>query len=64
MTQFEENYEFECPYCSEVLSIHIDYTGGKRQNFTTDCEVCCKPIAIRLVLGTEGVTDFTADQES
>lgn len=61
--QYEEDYEFECPYCGEGLSVHIDRTAGRRQSFTQDCEVCCQPIAIKLVLDSDGVIEFSADQE-
>lgn len=60
----EEDYFFECPYCSEALSIKIDRTGGRRQSFSYDCEVCCQPIAIQIALDEEGVTGFSADRES
>ena len=64
MAELEEDYSFECPYCNESLSIKIDHTGGRRQSFTYDCEVCCQPIAIQIVLDEEGVTSFSAERES
>ena len=60
----EDEYLFECPHCSAEISIAVDVTGGRRQAFTTDCGVCCQPIAVRLTVGSDGVTSFDAEKES
>lgn len=36
-----------CPYCGEPISILID-TSYTEQNYIEDCEVCCRPITIKL----------------
>ena len=64
MPSVEDEYAFACPYCSAEVSIAVDYTAGRRQVFTTDCEVCCRPIAVRLEIGSGGVVSFSAEQES
>lgn len=38
--------ELSCPWCGETLTLQID-TGVRFQQFTTDCEVCCRPIAVK-----------------
>ncbi len=60
----EDEYSFVCPYCSAEISIGVDVTAGRRQSFTYDCEVCCRPIAVQLTVGSEGVTAFNAERES
>jgi len=60
----DEDYFFTCPYCLEEIAIRIDPTGGQRQSFSYDCEVCCRPIAVRLKLDEDGVSDFSAERES
>ena len=60
----EDEYSFACPYCSAEISIAVDYTAGRQQAFTYDCEVCCRPIAIRLTVGQGGVAAFNAERES
>ncbi len=60
----EDEYTFACPHCSAEISIAVDVTAGRRQAFTTDCEVCCRPIAVELTVGPEGVTAFNAERES
>jgi transcription elongation factor Elf1 len=64
MAEYEEDYSFECPYCGSENSVHIDHTAGRRQSFTQDCENCCNPISIKLVLDDDGVEEFSAEQES
>ena len=60
----EENYSFNCPYCSADISICIDFAGGRKQAFVYDCETCCRPIEIHLELDANGVVDFVAQKES
>ncbi len=64
MPPVEDEQVFRCPYCFAEISMTVDYTAGRRQAFTYDCEVCCRPIAIRLEVGAGGVTSFNAEQES
>ena len=60
----EDEYTFACPYCAAEVSMTVDFTAGRRQSFSTDCEVCCRPIAIRLEVGDGGVESFSAERES
>ena len=60
----EDEYSFACPHCSAEVSIAVDFTAGHRQAFTTDCEVCCRPIAVEFQVGPEGVSAFNAERES
>ena len=59
----EDDYSFNCPHCFETISIRIDITGGKRQRFTYDCEVCCRPIVIELEIEDGEVSSFSAEGE-
>jgi len=56
----ENDYEFSCPYCGEMLAVRVDATAGQKQDFVYDCEVCCKPISIRVVLDGDEVIEFHA----
>ena len=60
----ENDVEFSCPYCGETLSLAMDSTGGRKQQFVTDCEVCCKPIVIRVEFEDGEVINFSAEAES
>jgi hypothetical protein len=36
-----------CPYCGQGFELVID-TSVTSQRFTTDCEVCCRPLAVQV----------------
>ena len=40
--------EYICAYCGEVISTTVDPTGGRRQTYTEDCQVCCRPNVLRI----------------
>ena len=56
----ENDQEFNCPYCGEVITLRVDRTGGSRQFFVTDCEVCCRPIDIDLDIESDGYVNLVA----
>ena len=60
----EEDYGFQCPHCGAEISIRLDSTAGKRQAFSYDCEVCCRPIQIVAEFDGDEVTGFSAEAES
>ena len=43
------DFEIECPYCGEQVTIFIDPSGGEEQVYTEDCPVCCRPWLVRAV---------------
>jgi hypothetical protein len=59
----ENDQDFNCPYCAEVISMRIDQTGGSKQFFTIDCEVCCQPIAVEVTIEPDGYIDFVVKRE-
>ena len=36
-----------CPFCGQQLELVLDLSAGHQQ-FTTDCEVCCRPFEVRI----------------
>ena len=38
----------QCPFCHEFFSIPIFKEEGDEQFFVYDCEVCCRPIEVRV----------------
>ena len=36
-----------CPFCGQPLDLVIDTSAGSHQ-FTTDCEICCRPFEVRV----------------
>jgi hypothetical protein len=35
----------QCPFCGQSFGLAVD-TSIARQQFTTDCEVCCRPFEV------------------
>ena len=35
--------EWECAGCGERNQSAVDISGGSRQTYVEDCEVCCRP---------------------
>jgi len=42
----ESSASIQCPFCGATFDIVLDTTSGSQQ-FTTDCEVCCRPFEVR-----------------
>jgi len=41
----EEFADIQCPFCGQSFAVAVD-TSVASQRFTTDCEVCCRPLEI------------------
>lgn len=35
----------QCPFCGQEFELAFD-TSVRSQSFTTDCEVCCRPMMV------------------
>ena len=57
----EEDYPFACPHCGVDLNARLDPSGGRKQRFIQDCEVCCRPIQIVVEFKGGEVVDFSAE---
>ncbi len=44
---------FVCPYCFQVNTILIDMSAGQRQVYIEDCQVCCRPALLAIVVDRE-----------
>ena len=56
------DHSFNCPYCWEEVSILLE-PAEELQDFTTDCEVCCRPISISLQFDGEEIYLFDVGRE-
>ncbi len=34
---------FICAYCLQINTTIVDGTGGQKQEYIEDCQVCCRP---------------------
>jgi hypothetical protein len=53
---------YQCAGCGELNDITVDPSGGTRQEYVEDCQVCCKPNLLRVGWG-EGEWWVTAELE-
>lgn len=53
-----------CPYCGQKFEIAVDAAGGPDQLFTSDCEVCCRPISFHVTISREQAVAVSAQAES
>ena len=60
----EEFEDFLCPYCGGNNALAIDLSGGNRQSFVVDCEVCCAPIAVIVKISAGRVIAVDVRQEN
>ena len=54
---------YGCAFCGEENDLTVDPSGGRRQTFTEDCTVCCRPNLITLTLDEEGDVEVEVTQE-
>jgi len=74
MTDFHDDFDADlteharvsCPYCGESMEVPVDQGGGDVQEYVEDCQVCCRPWAVRVTVDFEGhaiVSVTTLDDE-
>ena len=52
-----------CPFCGEMISILID-ASVESQQYIEDCQVCCRPIDIRVEVLADGDCQIDARDEN
>jgi hypothetical protein len=55
--------KYACAFCGELNEIFMDRTAARRQQFTEDCEVCCRPNLVTVFYDPDGGTWIDAEQE-
>jgi hypothetical protein len=55
--------DIHCPYCGEIITVFIDDSADDHQRYTEDCQVCCQPIVIDVVLDEHGTPRISARSE-
>jgi hypothetical protein len=46
--------EVTCPYCGQEVTIGLDPGSGAEQEYVEDCQVCCRPWAVRVTYDDQG----------
>lgn len=52
-----------CPHCGERFETTVDPSAGDAE-YIEDCQVCCRPITLRLHVGHDGgLADWEAGRD-
>ncbi len=54
-----EEADIQCPYCWETIDILVDCAVDE-QAYIEDCQVCCRPIVIKVELDDDNYPVVTA----
>lgn len=52
-----------CPYCGETISVLVD-DSLPEQRYVEDCQVCCRPILLDIMVDVDGDIAVTARCEN
>ncbi len=58
-----QEHEYSCPYCGEMITALLDPSAGSEE-YIEDCQVCCRPIVINVLIDSEGHMAMTAKAEN
>ena len=53
----------QCPYCSESIQLLVDCSISQ-QEYIEDCQVCCQPIQIVVLVDGEGIPAVSVRSEN
>lgn len=62
MSEIVESF-LRCPYCGEQISVMVDDSVSEQQ-YTEDCQVCCRPMLIKAAVQHDGSLRVTARSEN
>jgi len=51
----------QCPYCGESIEILLD-PSDPSEEYIEDCQVCCRPITMRVIFEGNEVTVQTLEE--
>jgi hypothetical protein len=58
----EDSADVACPYCGQHSTVVVD-TFVRFQQFTTDCEVCCRPFRVSVECEPGEILSIDAQSE-
>lgn len=58
----EKEVEADCPYCGETIGVLVD-CSVEEQDYIEDCQVCCRPMRVRVRVGDGEKPELTLSQE-
>ncbi|MEM7765547.1 MAG: CPXCG motif-containing cysteine-rich protein [Pseudomonadota bacterium] len=55
-------HDATCPFCGEPIDLLIDISAGD-SSYVEDCQVCCRPMQIRIVTTGDELQHVSVDVE-
>ena len=62
MTELSEQH-ISCPYCGESITVLVD-DSLPEQSYIEDCQVCCRPIVLKVSADPDGDIAVNAMSEN
>ena len=56
-------HPLSCPYCGEMISVLVDDSLPEQQ-YIEDCQVCCRPIILNVLVDADGDATVVARAEN
>ena len=54
---------YTCVYCFELNDVLVDVSGGIKQEYVEDCQVCCRPNLLHITIHQDlGEAEIQADE--
>ena len=63
MTNEVSTKTISCPYCGEQIDILVDGSLPE-QEYVEDCQVCCRPILLSVMIDADGDVAVVARSEN
>lgn len=61
-SHLESEAEVACPWCGESITIPLDPSGGRSQEYVEDCHVCCQPCRVRVSYDDNGAAEVSLEE--
>lgn len=58
-----QEVSIQCPYCGESITVVADISDAD-QSYVEDCEVCCRPITLKLSVSGSKEISIEASNEN
>ena len=54
---------YRCAFCGVRNRTFADPSGGRRQTYTEDCRICCRPNLLTVVFDDDGEAEVEVTRE-
>ncbi|HEV8201806.1 MAG TPA: CPXCG motif-containing cysteine-rich protein [Candidatus Polarisedimenticolia bacterium] len=54
--------EAACPHCGERITLPLDPSGGRSQEYVEDCQVCCQPCHVHVTYDENGTAEVFLEE--